>query len=491
MAIFFGFAVRVNIERLSNFSFKGRDLAIFCQSLNSAGHGGLLRNSMELHGLKLGGSEEKIPGFLSLGGISHLGVHWSPILFVLAPVYRIAANPLTLQILQSLLLALSVLPVFFFARRLLGGSQIAFLVGLAFLMQPLTMILATDSFRENAVAVPILGLLFYSGLCNKTRMFVLALLAAVLIKEDVAGIAFLFGFGLLVNRRKRLGAMSIIASSVALFLCILALHFFRDGVPSDHLLFYKQFGSGFVEIAANIFGNPILALEVAWSKMEHQCLMHLLGPWLFLPLVSPFSLLGLPIVLINLLSSQPYQHDAVNYSNLLLIPILAFAAVDGLSRVRQWVEKLAAKKLEQKAWVKAQGTLVVAIVIGWFVASGLVFHQLLPGVKRVQRSSLSREEREGARQMMNQIPKLASVMASHLFLPELANRKELFSPWNVPKFRPDYVLIHSQAASNWPHRNSGDRDQFVLGLVKNEYSSQRIGRVFLFKRGGLDRATDP
>lgn len=101
-ALFFTYAtlsLRIH-QRMLSHSF---DLGIFEQIVRSYAHG------------HLPVSEIKGPDFPILGD------HFSPILALVAPVYRLWPSPMALLVVQAALIAASVLPLTLWARRALGS----------------------------------------------------------------------------------------------------------------------------------------------------------------------------------------------------------------------------------------------------------------------------------------------------------------------------------------------------------------------------------
>src|SRR5699024_9548716 len=74
--------------------------------------------------------EQAIRGYANLGapivdikgpGYHQLGDHFSPLLALVAPVYRLFPGPVTLLVVQCVLVAVSVVPLTLVARRILGA----------------------------------------------------------------------------------------------------------------------------------------------------------------------------------------------------------------------------------------------------------------------------------------------------------------------------------------------------------------------------------
>jgi uncharacterized membrane protein len=90
-------------------------------------------------------------------GGTFFSVHFSPLLFLLLPIYALYAAPTTLLIFKAVALALGALPVYGLAQRRLGSPAWGFGLGLAYLLSPLTMDLGWTSF-DMEVFLPVLVL---------------------------------------------------------------------------------------------------------------------------------------------------------------------------------------------------------------------------------------------------------------------------------------------------------------------------------------------
>ena len=139
------------------------DLGIFQQALWTTGHGeGILHYTVE---------QPWNPGG------NFLGVHFSPILFLLVPLYAVAPGALTLMALQSLVVAASAFPMYGLASRRMGAWPGCGLAVLYLVSPPIVGGLLFD-FHVEAF-LPLFALTFWYAW--ETRRFRLAIGAAVLL----------------------------------------------------------------------------------------------------------------------------------------------------------------------------------------------------------------------------------------------------------------------------------------------------------------------
>ncbi|MFD0330012.1 DUF2079 domain-containing protein [Streptacidiphilus monticola] len=141
-------------------------------------------------------------------GYNILGDHFSPVLAVLAPFYKVFPSPLTLLLAQSVLFASSVTIVSATAARLLTrakGHAIGVAYGLSWGVQR-----AVDfDFHEIAFAVPLLAVVLRNVLLRRWYRATFWALPLVLVKEDMGLTVAAIGLLLILSRQWSLGALLI------------------------------------------------------------------------------------------------------------------------------------------------------------------------------------------------------------------------------------------------------------------------------------------
>ncbi|CAI1493913.1 conserved membrane protein of unknown function [Thermococcus nautili] len=145
------------------------DLGIFMQSLWTTAYGyGFLFNT---------------PEWEDLGVYSHFGVHNSPILLLLVPIYRGLPYAETLLLLQTIILGLGALAIFKFARLLVGDRE-AFYISLIYLANPLIHGINRFDFHPVSLVVPLIFLIPYYYEQNEYLKMILVSLLVLTAKED-------------------------------------------------------------------------------------------------------------------------------------------------------------------------------------------------------------------------------------------------------------------------------------------------------------------
>lgn len=146
-------------------------------------------------------------------GYNILGDHFSPVLAVLAPVYRLFPDARTLLIAQAVLVAESAVPITRVALQRLGkagGVAVGVAYGLSFGIQSAVY---TD-FHEMAFAAPLIALAGTAYLQRRWRAVAGWTVLLLLVKEDLGITVAAVGVVLIIAGARRLGAALMVARVV-------------------------------------------------------------------------------------------------------------------------------------------------------------------------------------------------------------------------------------------------------------------------------------
>ncbi|WP_035849237.1 DUF2079 domain-containing protein [Kitasatospora azatica] len=294
---------------------------------------------METTGFDLGIFEQAVRGYAGLGapvatlkatGFDLLGDHFSPLLAVLAPVYRLFPGAATLLVVQALLLALSCGPVTGLAVQRLGrGRGVA--IGLAYGLSWGLWTADRFDFHEVALAVPLAACATVALARERYRTAVSWAVPLLLVKEDQGLLLAGIGVYLCWRGQRRLGAATVLLAVAATALTVLVL------VPALNPGGEYSYGANGAWHGENPLGRLLL------PGLKWQTVALLLAPTLFLALRSPLSLLAvLPLAARFWSPSETYWEPTHHY-NAVLMPVLFVALVDGLHRLRdrRWLSRRA------------------------------------------------------------------------------------------------------------------------------------------------------
>lgn len=335
--------------------------------------------------------------------------HFQPILVVFAPLYWLWDDVRAILCAQAALLAASSLPLFLWARQVLGTPS-AFLFQAAYLLFWAMLAGNLYDFHETAVAAPAIAVALY-GLVTRRFGFLLGgALVALLTKEDLALTVAALGFyAAAVRLRPRASLALALGSLVWLVLAVELVIPWYSGTEYEHWL-YPALGAGPAAALWHVIAHPIDTVRLFFSPEEKRvALANLLVPWLGLSLLSPLVLLAIPNLAARFLSDkEAYWSQGFHYS-LMIAPVLAFAAVDATRRL-----------VTRVPWRFAPTVVgVAAILVGAFFT--LVRIDPLAELDRLPTGRVA----AGMSECIDRIPGDASVAATSAVVPHLSHRRDV------------------------------------------------------------------
>ncbi|MGO1051294.1 DUF2079 domain-containing protein [Crossiella sp. CA198] len=370
--------------------------------------------ALRTNGFDLGIFEQAVRGYAS-GELPvstirdpHLilfGDHFSPVIALIAPLYRLFPAAETLLVAQAVLFGVSIIPVTRVATLLLGpvaGLVIGGCYGLSWGLQAA---LAFD-FHEIAFAVPLLAFALEAFLSGRYGRAVALAAPLVLVKEDLGlTVAVL---GLLIATRtghRRLGLVTVAGGLVAALLTVFVVipQFSVDGG-------YRYLGVGGLLPTGEIFRGEY------FDPRKLELVALLCAPTLFLCLRSPLVLLALPTLAwrlagTNLLYWVPgFHYDAI------LMPILFFALIDAAVRLRPVASRWC-RRLDLPRRLPAAALALALLGTAGVITAHFPLRELLTPGFGAQTS-----EAAAAGRLMDRIPDGASVATENRLAPHLTNR---------------------------------------------------------------------
>ena len=317
-AIFYGWW---SIRKYDAFQAPGFDLGIFAQGL------WLL-------------SRLKAP-FVTLMGLDLFGDHTSYILLALVPLYRLVPHPETLLAVQTFALALGALPVFLLARLVVRDSWFALAPAAAYLLMPALGWLNLENFHPDSFEVPLLLFALYFVARARWRPYLVMVLLLLLVKEDVALIVVPLGIYVALRRNWKVGAVTLGVAAAWFPLAFFVFQPLLSGTTAGGLDMWRIPFGGFGGLLGTLVRAPQTVIAYMFSGVKLKYLLELFAPLLFLPLLTARTLIVLPILGFNLISTFYYQTNLHYHYTSLVIPALSAAAILALDRfdgqkVRRW-----------------------------------------------------------------------------------------------------------------------------------------------------------
>lgn len=390
--------------RVLSFSSPTFDFGIFTQMFHHMRTTGLPNTTVERDGL-----------------LSHFDVHVSPSWYLLLPVYWLVPEPATLQVLQAVVLASLVIPLWLLGRRHgLPGWARALLCLLALLYPALAGGTGYD-IHENALLTPLLLWLFYALDRECLWLTALAALLTLGVKEDAAVYVAVIALyqilrSLLTGRWKALTVGGILlAGSLSWFFCVTAyLAQYGDGVMTWRYQNFMIDGSdSLLSVVKAVLLCPMKLVYECVDREKWLFLLQTMLPLLGLPLLTrryERLVLLIPYILVNLMPDYQYQHHIFFQYTFGSTACLLYLTAVNLADLLP--------KLRVKALPLLSAVLTAAVCFGvWVVPTGAGY---------VKRYITYRQYYQTVASVLDGIPEEASVTATTFYAPYLAQRAVLY-----------------------------------------------------------------
>ena len=338
----------------------------------------------------------------------------------LALLYGIYQSPYTLMVLQSAALGLAALPLYLLCRDLLGGPWPGLAFALIYLIHPTTQHINMYEFQLRSFMIPfaLAALLFLRR--AKLWPYLLFLFLMLCTKTEAGFTLMAFGgYALLLRRPWPFVLVPLLVGPawVAVALGVIVPRF-SSGDFITSIYSYGELGDSVGAVIINVLTNPLLLLKAISLPAKLAYVGQLLGLQGFLALLSPISILALPVLGINLIAPETnrvqfslyYQYGA------LVFPFLVVGAADGLQRLAGWVSR----SEQRRAQLIGIGCALLLV--------GAVYANLTLG--NVVKNLVGNREPTGrvadAQAVIAQVPNDAALAASTFLAPHLAQREQLY-----------------------------------------------------------------
>jgi uncharacterized membrane protein len=258
--------------------------------------------------------------------LNALGDHFSPILAVLAPFYRLFPSPLTLDIAQAALFALAVVPITRLAVAQLGqraGAVIGVSYSLAWGIQAAVGV----DFHEIAFAVPMLAFAVEALVNQRWRRATYWSLPLLLVKEDLGLTVAAIGLYMLICHQRRRGAALIAIGLAAVVLTVgVIIPAFN---PAHHYMYWSNVGSAHSTTLWSVVAHLV------WPLTKIETGLLLIGVAGVVAIRSPLVIICVPTLLWRFESTKSVYWGTDWHYNAVLMPILFAAMIDGIVRARR------------------------------------------------------------------------------------------------------------------------------------------------------------
>ncbi|MCD6579373.1 DUF2079 domain-containing protein [bacterium] len=323
----FSWMIIISILRvLQYFSFGTNtyDLGIYYYAFNNTLHGKLFFEPF--HGIFT----------------SHFGVHFTPTLLLLVPIYAIFQHPLALMLFQVIFVGVSAYFLYKICLLFIDEKK-TFIVIIIYLL--FRQLLSGTMYDFHPIALfPLLFFAFYYEILTKKRVLIFTLLLILILglKEDLSLYMIFFGVILFFKYNKKAGLLTFLYALLyfpAVYFVILPLFYTKGGF---YLFFnWSHLGNSFVNVIKNLILHPIIAFKMSWFGKGLLKLLNFFAPLLFVEFLAIDIIPIFIPVLVLLTSKRVGMHYFQNHYCFYLLPFLFISFVQGL--------KVLEKKLDKKS----------------------------------------------------------------------------------------------------------------------------------------------
>ena len=386
---------------------------------------------------------------------SYLSDHFSPAVALVAPAFWIFPDLRVLLLLKVAILGLSVVPAYLILRR--PYPKLAPLLVVAFVLNPAVnaAVVDTSDFQAIYLAAPALALALYSWQRERRVLFLEALAAVLLVREDMALYVASFGLYLCLFKPgwRRMGA-GIIAMSVVW--AVLVIWVLVPAAGHGRYPYLPQAAgrdSTWGTLAAGRLPALAALAQLFFTPEKISAVWNLLAPMALLPLlVGSALLLWLPAVFFLL--AVPYSSTGALYGHYLGPLFTLWWGTCALALAR-----LPAR------WAKGG----IALLLGATLVGGwqLGLHGAANPFEWQHDAALTQHARLGAL-VMAQVPPDAPVIAQNGLGPHLATRQQLrMFPWYKNNVRPQLIVVDAKSDNIYPYLTTEELTKDIRNLQRD------------------------
>ena len=412
------------------------------------------------------------------GKFNSLSGHAEYAVPLFAPFYALKPGAETLLIIQAIGFGGAAIPLYLFARTLLGRF-VSTLVALSYLMfAPLHGPQFYD-FHWLPLCIPFYFCLFYAIAARKNWLAYLMVALLFALREDVAiGCACLGAFLFISGTRVRFGVALAAVSTVWFAINKFVIMPWAGSWWFENL-YAELFADGkasYGNVIKTLISNPFFALSTFVRSAKLTYALHMLAPLVFLPLRRPaFLLLFLPGAFLTLMTTGYWPTISISFqytSN--WIPFLFGSTVLAL----YLIERGEQGRVRSAA---AVGALLVVMLSHSYNFGAILQHEsFIGGFGRVnfEMDETARNRYDDLRGVLSHIPPDASVAATEYMSPHVSAReKSYIFRYDVGPV--DFILLSENEMSGDLRRTLAAKfKQTPYGLF-----SKGKREFFLFKRG--------
>lgn len=278
----------------------------------------------------------------TLLGLHHMGNHGAWAFYGIGAAYSLWPSVQWLLASQALSLALTALPLAALWRQACLPERYSWLPCLLWWLQPQVFNTNLFDFHPEVWAMPAIAGAIWCSRAQRPLPWLLCLVWLLGCRDGLSLMVIGLGLSEMIQRRWRWGLSAICLGLGWMLMLSEWLYPLLNGPDQGPaaLSRFSHLGDSIPDILLSSLQRPWVLLEaLPWAELPIYALLLSLPTALFWRRRS-FTILvaALPLVLVNLISSNPAQRNLVHHYNLPLAVIAVVAAIDGLqaSGCRLW-----------------------------------------------------------------------------------------------------------------------------------------------------------
>ncbi len=409
--------------------------------------------------------------------------HFRPIVGVYALFYKLFPSAITLLLLQTAAIGFSAVPLYYIAKSSLKSNYYALLVVIIYFLYSPVEYNNLFSFHADHLIILLMFWGFYFLQKDKPLAFFLVCLPGLFLKESLILSISAMGFYAIIRYRKyKSGGILFIGAAILFYLVIKYImpylgYDLYTGIIS-HGGSFSYLGNNLLEAARNLLLHPWIAIREIMDVWKIGYISFLFLPLLFIPLLSPLSLIpAIPALAISLLSRLPNHYWIQHQYTASLIAPLFIALIYGLKRLNAkggylkiWLKKNLRIRLDRKQLLEASLASILIVSIYYNITLSpspisVLFWKNL--IRDYYKASYEISERDRALDdaIKRFIPQNSSVVSQNTVNNSyLAHREEYYCfPEQIESA--DYVVLDQKRA------------HYVLGEVDEEEYEKEFNKL--------------
>jgi uncharacterized membrane protein len=347
--------------------------------------------------------------FVTLMGRNLFGDHSSFILVLLIPLYWVFSSTALLFVVQSIVVAIGALPVYWFSRQRLRSEPLAAAMAGVYLLHPSISWTNLENFHPDAALGTLVAFAIWAAYAGKWRWYWVAVVLALSVKEDVAFVLAPLGLWVALKADKKRGLITSLASLFTMALMFLVVMRSFTGVAFRNS-WRIPFG-GIGGLLKTALTQPTKLISYLWSEDRPTYIWQMLAPVGFVFLYEPsLALVGFVMLASNVVSTFWYQHQIQYHYSIIIVPCIVMGTVWALGKFSRPARK----------WVSA-----------CIIATSLVCGYLWSPMPLARTTTTSWNSQMppvvAARESISQVPEDAVVAAYHSLTAQMARRVTIYS----------------------------------------------------------------